>query len=349
MRLPPNYSEFPRYPVIGGTSILAIGVTIAAMAGADVSRLFESPMIRQGEYWRLLTCMLPHGGVIHLVFNIYWFWVLGTVLEENFGHFRTALLVIMLAVGSGAFEFAFLQGGIGLSGVVYGLLGVVWVLGNHDPRFSDVVDAPPMQIIIGWFFFCIATTVFNIFPVANFAHGAGLVLGLLIGYAHVDTPYRKLASLALVAVFGFGVWGATAGRPHVNFSRGRGQTEAYWGYTAMVAGHYDEAARSFQDAVAYRPNNADCWYDLGLSQMRLSHTSDAVASFERAITLGDSRGNIAIGNLYQTGAYGLPKDEKKAISWYKRAADDGDPDGQNALAWLYATTKDDSLRNPAAA
>src|SRR5881398_1284921 len=105
MRLPPSYSEFPRYPVSAGTSLLAIGITLASMAGANVTPLMESVLIRRGEYWRLLTCILPHGGVMHLLFNIYWMWVLGTCVEETFGHFRTALLVIVLAVGSSAYEF----------------------------------------------------------------------------------------------------------------------------------------------------------------------------------------------------------------------------------------------------
>src|SRR3954465_15917390 len=114
MRMPPGYSEFPKYPVIAGTSLLAIGVTLAYMNHADVSPLFASPMIRRGEYWRLLTDILPHGNLMHLLFDVYWFWVLGTVMEEILGHFRTALLVVVLGVGSSAFEFGFLDGGIGL-------------------------------------------------------------------------------------------------------------------------------------------------------------------------------------------------------------------------------------------
>ncbi len=349
MRLPPSYSEFPRFPVIGGTSLLAIGVTIAYWGHGNVEPLFETPMIRQGEYWRLLTCMLLHGDIMHLLFNIYWFWVLGTVLEETFGHFRTALMVVMLGIGSAAFEFAFLEGGIGLSGVVYGLFGVIWVLGYHDPRFSDVIDKRTVQIFIGWFFLCIVLTAINVLPVANIAHGSGAILGILIGFASVDTPFRKLSFLALMIFFVFGLWGATIGRPHLNFSRSRGQAEAYWAYGALSEGHYQESERWFKDLVVYRPKDAEYWYDLGIMQDRLMHTAGAVDSFEHTIALGDPRGEIAIGNIYQNGAYGWPKDEKKAISYYLRGSEHGDPDGDNAVAWLYATSKDPTVFNPAAA
>src|SRR6185312_9279397 len=182
MRMPPGYSQFPKYPVIAGTSMLAIAVSIAHMNNVDISRLAPSPMIRHGEYWRLLTDILPHANIMHLLFDVYWFWVLGTVLEEEVGHFRTALVVIMLGVGSSAFECGFLDGGIGLSGVVYGLLALIWVLGKYDPRFSEVVDTRTLQIMVGWFFFCIVMTLANLMPVANIAHGTGALLGALIGW-----------------------------------------------------------------------------------------------------------------------------------------------------------------------
>ena len=134
-------------------------------------------MIRRGELWRLVTCMFPHGGVLHLLFNVYWLWVFGTLIEEVYGHAKTLALIILFAFGSGPLEFAFTVGGIGLSGVVYGLFGLLWVVSRHDDRFHEAVDERTIQLFIIWFFVCIATTWFGIFPVANVAHGAGLVLG----------------------------------------------------------------------------------------------------------------------------------------------------------------------------
>jgi tetratricopeptide (TPR) repeat protein len=150
-------------------------------------------------------------------------------------------------------------------------------------------------------------------------------------------------------VFAFGLWSATAGRPRVNFSRNRGQAEAYWAYDAMMEGRYAQAERWFKDATAYRPGVSEYWYDLGFAQSRLMHTADALASFQHSIALGDPRGEVAIGNFYQNGAYGLPKDETKAIAHYQRASALGDPDGEKAIAWLYATSKDPAVFNPAAA
>jgi membrane associated rhomboid family serine protease len=123
MLRPPKWTEFARYPVIAGTAILAIGITIAWWSKVDISPLFESAMIRRGELWRLLTSIFPHSGMIHLAFNIYWLWTFGALIEREFGHLKTVALIVLFSVGSGALEFAFARGGIGLSGVGYGMFG----------------------------------------------------------------------------------------------------------------------------------------------------------------------------------------------------------------------------------
>jgi membrane associated rhomboid family serine protease len=128
MRPAPKLTEISHYPVVAGTALLAVGVTVAWWAKVDISPLFETAMIRRGELWRLVTSILPHGGILHLVFNVYWLWVFGTFVEEVYGHLKTAALVLLFAVGSGAWEFAIAVGGIGLSGVGYGLFGLLWIL-----------------------------------------------------------------------------------------------------------------------------------------------------------------------------------------------------------------------------
>src|SRR5260370_9782553 len=119
MRPAPRLSEIPRYPIVAGTALLSTGVTLAWWAKVDVPPLFATAMIRRGELWRLVTSMLPHAGILHLAFNIYWLWAFGTLVEEVFGHLKTAALILLFAFGSGAWGFVLASGGVGLSGVVY--------------------------------------------------------------------------------------------------------------------------------------------------------------------------------------------------------------------------------------
>lgn len=289
MRRPPKWTEFPKYPVTAGMSILAIGVTTAWWSKADISPLFATAMIRRGQLWRLVTDIFPHAGILHLVFNIYWLWVFGTLIEQVYGHIRTALLIVLLAVGSGAMEFAFALGGVGLSGVGYGLFGFLWVLSSRDDRFHDAVDKKTVALFVGWFVFCIITTVLRIFPVANIAHAAGAVLGSMTGLAITGPRPRRAAMVAgITAILLFGVWGSTIGRPRINLSNKAGYDEGKWGYDALAAGRNKEAARWLGDAVEYQPRLPVYWFDLGIAYQRLGKTEDAKRAYQRAHQLEPS-------------------------------------------------------------
>jgi membrane associated rhomboid family serine protease len=285
MRPAPKWTEFPRYPVIAGTAILAVSVTIAWWSKQNISPLFETAMIRRGELWRLLTAVLPHSSLLHLVFNIYWLWVFGTIIESVYGHFRTAALIAIFAVGSGAMEFAFSLGGVGLSGVGYGLFGLLWVLSRQDDRFHDAIDQKTVQLFVLWFFFCIATTLMHIFSVGNIAHGAGAILGALTGAAIVYPQRRTLITAGIGIIILFGLWGSTFGRPKINLSGKAGYEEGQWGYTALRANHNQEAVHWFRDAATYQPKLAVYWFDLGIAYHRLGNTAAAKAAYQKALQL----------------------------------------------------------------
>jgi len=183
MRQPPKWTEFLKYPVTAGTGLLAIGVTLAWWAKIDVTPLLESLMVRRGEVWRLVTSIFPHLGALHLIFNLYWLWVFGTLVEEIYGHFKTAGLFLLFAIGPNTLEYAFSNGGVGLSGVGYGLFGLLWILSRRDERFREAIDGKTIQLFVVWFFICVVLTLTNVMSVGNIAHGAGAVLGILTACA----------------------------------------------------------------------------------------------------------------------------------------------------------------------
>jgi membrane associated rhomboid family serine protease len=285
VRSAPSLTLFPRFPATGGTILLAIGVTFAWWGNVDISPLFADAEIRHGEWWRLLTSTLPHAGFLHLAFNVYWIWVFGTLVEEAYGHLRTLAIFMLLAAGSSAAEFAFLQGGVGLSGVGYGLFGLLWALGRRGGRFWGAVDRSTVNLFVIWFFVCIILTVTGAMPVANIAHGSGALLGVLLGETVRNSrqPHRRAAMGALLtAVFALCLLGATAARPLVNLSRDGGLQEAFLGYEALVAGRNEEAARWLREATRYRSCEADWWYNLGIACERLGQTDEATDAFHRA-------------------------------------------------------------------
>jgi membrane associated rhomboid family serine protease len=281
MRPPPPLSRLVNYPVVGGTAALAIAVTLVYWGKqVDVGPLMPSLLIREGQLWRLLTCILPHGDLMHLGFNVYWLWVFGSLVEEAFGHLRTLALIVVLALASSAAEFALLHGGIGLSGVGYGLFGFLWVLSRRDDRFEGAIDPNTIGLFVLWFFLCIAMTMTNVMPVANIAHGVGAVLGALIGLsvsAPRRAPYASLTVLLLVACAA-GVWA----RPFINLTDERAEELGRMGYRDLLA-HRDAAAlRHLRAALAVREDFPGAWYNLGIAYGRLGDEAKARDAFRRA-------------------------------------------------------------------
>ena len=281
----PKWRDVPKYPVIAGVATLAVVVTIAWAAKVDISPLYESAEIRRGQLWRLVTSIFPHVDILHLAFNLYWLWVLGTVVERVYGHSKTILLLALFAVGSNALDFAFDQGGVGLSGVGYGLFGLLCVLSERDERFRGAIDRRTVQLFVGWFFICIVTTLTYTFVVANVAHGAGAILGALAGLA-ITLPNRRRPLIAsIVAIVLFGLWGATLGRPIVNLSGKAGFEEGKWGYDALLANQNQDAVRWLRDATKLHPKVPVYWFDLGIAYERLGNMPAAMAAYQRAHAL----------------------------------------------------------------
>ncbi|HEY2364633.1 MAG TPA: rhomboid family intramembrane serine protease [Candidatus Angelobacter sp.] len=305
----------------------------------------EDAMIRRGELWRLVTSIFPHVDVLHLIFNLYWLWVFGTLVEQVYGHFKTAALILLFAVGPSALEYAFSSGGVGLSGVGYGLFGVLWILSKRDERFRDAVDQRTIQLFVIWFFFCILATATNFMRVGNIAHGAGGVLGILTGFS-LTMPKRRVPITAGIGLLlGVSLWAATIGRSKVNFSAYASYDECKRGYDAMKAGHNQEALQWFQSAAAYHYNQAPCFTSLGYVSHNLDRFTESVDAYRRAAKMGDEDSEFYLGKLYEKGEAGLPKDAQQAMEWYRKAAEYGSPEILNNVAWAMETSSDPSIRD----
>jgi GlpG protein len=145
------------------------------------------PEVRSGQVWRLVTPVFLHFGVLHLLFNVLWLLDLGGMLETRQSSLRLAIKVGLLAAVSNLAQYFFGGPGFGvggpafggMSGVVYGLFGYIWLRGKLDPRCGLFIDSNTAVFMVIWFFVCISGLVG---PIANMAHGAGLGLGLLWGF-----------------------------------------------------------------------------------------------------------------------------------------------------------------------
>lgn len=136
--------------------------------------------IRHGQLWRLFTPMLVHFNVLHILFNMMWLADLGSMVEGRQSTWYLAVLVLVLSGVSNVAQF-FVSGPMfgGMSGVVYGLLGYVWLRGRFDPGSGLFVHPTTMAFMIIWF---VAGFSGLLGSIANTAHGVGLLIGLGWGY-----------------------------------------------------------------------------------------------------------------------------------------------------------------------
>ncbi len=146
--------------------------------------------VRKGEVWRLVTPIFLHFGILHIVFNMLWLRDLGTAVEFRRGSLRFLLIVLSIAAASNLAQYFHTGPGFGgMSGVVFGLFGYIWIKSRCEPNSGFFLHPNTVFLMIAWFFLCMTGVVGAI---ANMAHGVGLVAGLILGYA--PSLWRNLAS-----------------------------------------------------------------------------------------------------------------------------------------------------------
>ena len=146
--------------------------------------------IKQGQLWRLVTPIFVHFSLIHIGFNMYMLYYLGSQIESRFGTLWFGSLVLVIAATSNigqAYMAQTLQNDIvgsspmfgGMSGVNYGLFGYLWMKTLYAPQDGLYVSQGTIFILLAWFVICLMPSM----QVANGAHGVGLVVGMALGYA----------------------------------------------------------------------------------------------------------------------------------------------------------------------
>lgn len=143
------------------------------------------PEIRDGQLWRLITPIFLHFGVFHIVFNMLWTWELGRLIEARQGAFGLLGLTAVIGGVSNLGQY-YVTGPWfgGMSAVVYGYFGYLWIRGRLNPAFGVRLARPVVYLLLGWFALAwsgLPELLFNL-RVANTAHAAGLASGIALAF-----------------------------------------------------------------------------------------------------------------------------------------------------------------------
>jgi membrane associated rhomboid family serine protease len=186
-----------------------------------------NPEIARGQWWRFVTPIFLHIGILHLAFNSYALWIVGPQVEKLYGGSRFVILYVLTGIAgvAGSYFHSPRALSAGASGAIFGLFGVLLVFGiryreNIPPFFkravgTGVLPVIALNLIIG----------FSIPGIDNSAHIGGLLAGAALA---AIVPYQRpreethgvfglisAALLALIAVSFFSVWKSYDG-PHLS-------------------------------------------------------------------------------------------------------------------------------------
>ncbi len=196
----------PRGPIATRILVTAVIAWAAAIAfvldgSTDVGTLMRGGamvrgLVHGGEWWRVVSFSFVHLGGVHLLVNVIGLWILGRLVEELFGPWRTAAIFACAGIGGALGSLFAVPAGIsaGASGAIFGLLGALFVelslyRRHHRAAWSrgvwgSLVVVAVAQIGIGF-----------VYPVMDqWAHGAGLASGALAGL--VLSPHARWTRIA---------------------------------------------------------------------------------------------------------------------------------------------------------
>ena len=147
------------------------GVLIEYGANLDV-------LVKNGEYYRLLTSMFLHSGLLHLFFNMYALYIIGPQVESFFGKTKYLIIYLLSGISGSLLSVAFNVNtvSVGASGAIFGLFGALLYFGyNYRGYLGNVIKSQILPVvIINLIFGFISTGV----DVAG--HIGGLIGGIIV-------------------------------------------------------------------------------------------------------------------------------------------------------------------------
>jgi len=204
-----NVGVFALMCLAGGFAVTSVDPEVLKGFGAKQNDL----IVGHQEYWRLVTSIFIHIGVIHLLLNNYALWIIGQEIEQIYGSARFVLLYLLTGVIGSLASFFFnpLATSAGASGSIFGLFGVMATFAfryrKEIPRMLSreirrrVLPIIAINLVFG----------FSVRIVDNAAHLGGLLSGVVLALV---IPYKRptekitprawvvLQAICLLLVFG---------------------------------------------------------------------------------------------------------------------------------------------------
>lgn len=253
------------------------------------------PALVEGQWWRLLTASLLHGGLLHIGFNLWAFWGAGQFAERIYGNLGFLALYVLGALGCSLLSAAVhpLTVSVGASGAIFGVYGALLLFAfTHRGVFPPELLRKQRNSLLGF----LGYNVVFAFTQPNIdlaGHAGGLLTGIASGWLLRRDLRRPAASIrrrvagaaGMAALLALGALGVRARVERLPAVRAHRLADA--GAAAFRAKDYRGAADRYTEALAIE-RDARWLYSRGLANIALERGEDAVADLRASREVRDS-------------------------------------------------------------
>ena len=296
----PAQSGFDARPTPATFVLLGINIAVfVAMLASGISAIDPDtdrvlhwgadfgPYTLNGQYWRLITSMFLHFGIIHIFGNMWCLWSLGRLAERLLGSFSLVGIYLLTGVGASLLSLSWdpMRVSAGASGAIFGIAGILITTlyyGKHN------LPQEAVRRLLGYVVkFSLLNLLFGLKAhVDNTAHVGGLVSGLLIGLflartlgasaEEQGTERRKIFAVSALVLLALLVPVAKAKQYAVEFGKGQ---------NAFDQKNFLAAVEHLQKYTSERPDDDYAHAILGTSYQALGRFDDAVREYEHGLAI----------------------------------------------------------------
>lgn len=152
-----------------------------------------------GQYWRFVTAIFLHGGITHLMYNMFALFFFGIALEKLIGSKKFLFVFFSSGIIANIISVNFYESSLGASGAIMGIIGTLTIIKPFMMVWAFGLILPMFIAAILW----VIGDILGVFMpsnVGNIAHLSGIGVGFLIGLVlrdYIKKRTRKVKKLVV--------------------------------------------------------------------------------------------------------------------------------------------------------
>ncbi|TCO73624.1 rhomboid family protein [Marinisporobacter balticus] len=260
-----------------------------SMSGSttDISHIIQfgakyNPLIADGQYFRLITSMFIHIGVLHLLLNTYALKILGKDVEFMYGSLKFILIYLLAGIFGSLASFLFSNAvSAGASGAIFGLMGAYLYFGIRKPTiFSSRYGMNIITMLILNIVFGLTNS-----NIDNFAHLGGLMGGFFTSYAlglKGEKIFKLKQMLFQILIIIFIITTLFTG---VNIHQQSWEYHLHKGVNYLKEKDFEHAELQFEEGLKKNENISEFYFYLAYSHYQQGNRDTAIQYLKKTLSI----------------------------------------------------------------